>query len=107
MHIKVRPHKRFTREGGLILSDEHVGMIDAALGCEVNVPTVDGTVRMKVPGGTQSGTDFKLAGHGVPNLRSGGRGDHIVTIHVDTPTKLSKRQRELLEQLRTTKKAFF
>lgn len=100
VNIRVRPHKKFTREGNLILSDEHVGMVDAALGTEINVATVDGTVRMKVPAGTQSGTDFKLSGHGVPNLKSGGRGDHIVTIHVDTPTKLSKKQRQLLEDLR-------
>ncbi|HSW66873.1 MAG TPA: DnaJ C-terminal domain-containing protein, partial [Bacillota bacterium] len=54
-------------------------------------------VRMKVPAGTQSGTDFKLSGHGVPHLNQGSRGAHIVTVVVDTPTKLSKKQRELLE----------
>ncbi|HLZ14946.1 MAG TPA: DnaJ C-terminal domain-containing protein, partial [Candidatus Saccharimonadales bacterium] len=55
-------------------------------------------VRMKVSGGTQSGTDFKLSGHGVPHLRSDARGAHIVTVVVDTPTKLTKHQKELLEQ---------
>jgi len=59
---------------------------------------------MKVPAGTQSGTDFKLSGHGVPHLRSESRGAHIVQIIVDTPTKLSKKQRELLEQFGTAKK---
>ncbi len=54
---------------------------------------------MKVPAGTQSGTDFKLSGHGVPHLRKETRGAHIVTIHVETPTKLNKRQKELLEAL--------
>lgn len=100
VNLRVKPHKKFTREGDLILSDEHVDMIDAALGTEIQVATVDGPVRMKVPAGTQSGTDFKLSGHGVPHLRGGGRGAHIVTIVVDTPRKLSKRQQELLEALR-------
>jgi molecular chaperone DnaJ len=59
---------------------------------------------MKVPAGTQSGTDFKLSGHGVPHMRSNSRGSHIVTILVDTPTKLSKEQKTLLEELRDAKK---
>jgi len=99
VHIRVKAHKKFTREGDIILSEEHVGMVDAALGTEIEVPTVDGTVRMKVPAGTQSGTDFKLSGHGVPHMNSERRGPHIVSIIVDTPTKLSKKQKELLSQL--------
>jgi molecular chaperone DnaJ len=73
-------------------------MAEAALGTEIDVDTVDGPVRMKVPAGTQSGTDFKLSSHGVPHLRSETRGPHIVTMVVDTPTKLTKQQKELLEQ---------
>jgi molecular chaperone DnaJ len=96
VNIRVKPHKHFTREGELILSQEHVDMVDAALGTEIDVETVDGPMRMKVPAGTQSGSDFKLSGHGVPHLRGGSRGAHIVTIIVDTPTKLSKQQQELL-----------
>jgi molecular chaperone DnaJ len=96
VNIRVKPHKHFTREGELILSQEHVDMVDAALGTEIDVETVDGPLRMKVPAGTQSGSDFKLSGHGVPHLRGGSRGAHIVTIIVDTPTKLSKQQQELL-----------
>jgi molecular chaperone DnaJ len=98
VHIRVKAHKHFTREGDLILSEEHIGMVDAALGVEIDVDTVDGKVRMKVPAGTQSGTDFKLSGHGVPHVRSDARGPHIVTIIVDTPTKLTKQQKELLQQ---------
>ncbi len=107
--VRVKPHKRFTREGDLILSEETIGMVDAALGVEIDVETVDGPVRMKVPAGTQSGTDFKLSGHGVPHLRGSGRGAQIVTVVVETPTKLSKEQRELLEQLKNTghKKGFW
>lgn len=97
VHIRVRPHKKFTREGTLILSEEHISMTDAALGTELDVDTVDGPVRMKIPAGTQSGTDFKLSGHGVPRIRSETRGAHIVTIVVDIPVKLSKHQKELLK----------
>jgi molecular chaperone DnaJ len=100
VNVRVKPHKQFTREGDLILSEEHIGMADAALGTEIDVETVDGPMRMKIPDGTQSGTDFKLSGHGVPHLNSDIRGAHIVTVTVDTPTKLSKRQKELLEEFR-------
>jgi molecular chaperone DnaJ len=100
VNIKVKPHKKFTREGDLILSSEHINMIDASLGTEIEVDTVDGPVKMRVPIGTQSGTDFKLSGHGVPRLRGGSRGAHIVTILVDTPTKLSSKQKQLLEQIK-------
>jgi len=97
VHIRVKAHRHFTREGNIILSEEHVGMIDAALGTEIDVETVDGKVRMKVPAGTQSGTDFKLSSHGVPHMRSDKRGPHIVSIIVDTPTKLNKKQKQMFE----------
>lgn len=102
--LRVRAHKKFTREGDLILSEEHVDMIDAALGTEIEVETVDGPVTMKVPAGTQSGTDFKLSGHGVPHLRASSRGAHIVSIIVDTPTKLSKKQKDLLVEIKSSRK---
>jgi molecular chaperone DnaJ len=98
--VRVKPHKHFTREGDLILSEQHLDMVEAALGTEIEVETVDGPVRMKIPAGTQSGSDFRLANHGVPSIRNkDSRGSHIVTIHVDTPTKLSHEQEELLQQL--------
>ena len=102
VNIRVKPHKHFTREGDIILSEEHVSMVDAALGTEVDVETVDGPVRMKIPAGTQSGSDFKLADHGVPHIRGDSRGSHIVTVIVDTPTKLTKEQQALLEQFAAT-----
>jgi molecular chaperone DnaJ len=107
VHVRVKAHKKFTREGDIILSEEHVSMVNAALGTEIEVETVDGTIRMKVPAGTQSGTDFKLSSHGVPHLRAESRGPHIVSIIVDTPTKLSKKQKELLEQFGGAKKRGF
>lgn len=107
VQLNVKAHKFFTREGDLILSNEHVSMIDAALGAEITVQTVDGPVKMKVPAGTQSGTDFKLSGHGVPHIKGDTRGAHIVTVLVDTPTNLSKEQKEILEGLKTAKKKGF
>jgi molecular chaperone DnaJ len=109
VNIRVKPHKKFTREGDLILSNEHIRMVDAALGTEIEVDTVDGPVKMRIPIGTQSGTDFKLSGHGAPRLRGGSRGAHIVTISVDTPTKLSAQQKKIIEQLRDadSKKGLF
>lgn len=104
INVRVKPHKKFTREGDLILSEEHIDMVAAALGTEITVDTVDGKVRMKVPAGTQSGSDFKLSNHGVPHLKGGTRGAHIVTIVVDTPTKLTKAQKELLEQFNSEPK---
>lgn len=100
VNVRVKPHKKFTREGDIILSEESVSMVDAALGTEIKVDTVDGPITMKVPAGTQSGTDFKLSSHGVPHIKSDVRGPHIVTINVETPTKLSKRQQELLEEFK-------
>jgi molecular chaperone DnaJ len=98
VNVRVKPHKKFTREGDIILSEEHIDMVSAALGTEIEVDTVDGKVRMKVPAGTQSGSDFKLSNHGVPHIKGSTRGAHIVTMVVDTPTKLSKQQKELLQQ---------
>ncbi|MBQ9018106.1 DnaJ domain-containing protein [Candidatus Saccharibacteria bacterium] len=107
VRIRVKPHKHLTREGTIILSEQTVSMVDAALGCEIEVETVDGTVTMKVPAGTQSGTPFKLSGHGVPFRADGDRGPHIVTVIVETPKNLSKKQKELLEEFRGSKKRGF
>lgn len=107
VRIHVKPHKTLTREGTLILSEERISMVDAALGCEIDVETVDGKVTMKVPAGTDSGTPFKLSGHGVPFRADGDRGPHIVTIIVETPKNLSRKQKELLEEFKKSKKRGF
>lgn len=109
VNLRVKAHKKFTREGDLILSEETIPMVDAALGIEMDIDTVDGPVKMKIPAGTQSGTDFKLSGHGVPHMRGGGRGAHIVTIVVETPQSLSKAQKDILEQFKAAdgKKGFW
>lgn len=97
VNVRVKPHKKFTREGNLILSDETISMVEAALGTEIEVDTVEGKTKLDIPAGTQSGSDFKISGLGVPNLRGKGRGDHIVRILVEIPKKLSKKQKQLLE----------
>lgn len=107
VRIKVKPHKHLTREGAIILSEEHIDMVDAALGCEIDVETVDGKITMKVPAGTQSGTPFKLSGHGVPFRADGDRGPHIVTVVVETPKNLSRKQKELLTEFKKAKKRGF
>jgi molecular chaperone DnaJ len=100
VEIRVKPHKNFVREGDLILSRDSISMIDAALGTEIDVDTVDGKKTLKIPAGTQPGTDFRLRGLGVPHLRGGGRGDHIVQINVTVPKKLSRKQKKALEDIR-------
>ena len=102
--VKVKPDKHLTREGVIILSEERISMVDAALGTEIEVETVDGPITMKVPAGTQSGTPFKLSGHGVPFRADGDRGPHIVNVIVETPRNLSKKQREILEEFKSAKK---
>lgn len=104
IRVKVKPHKNLTREGSIILSEHKIDMVDAALGSEIEVETVDGKITMKVPAGTQSGTPFKLSGHGVPFRADGDRGPHIVTIIVETPKNLSKKQKELLTEFKKAKK---
>lgn len=104
VQIRVKPHKNLTREGAIILSEQKIDMVDAALGCTVEVETVDGKITMKIPAGTQSGTPFKLSGHGVPFRADGDRGPHIVTIIVETPKNLSRRQKELLEEFKSSAK---
>jgi len=107
VRVRVRPHKKFTREGNLILSEETISMVDAALGTSIKVDTIDGPVTMKIPAGTQPDTPFKLSGRGVPFRADGDRGPHIVTINVEIPKKLNKKQKDLLEQLRSVKKGFW
>ncbi len=100
--IHVDDHEHFQREGQLIFLQLPVPMVQAALGCEVDVPTINGTSKLKVPAGTQSGDRFTLRGEGVKNLRGSGKGDMLVEMQVKTPTKLSKQQKELLCQFDDT-----
>jgi molecular chaperone DnaJ len=101
VQVNVAAHKHFTREGELILSDEEISMVDAALGTEIKIETVDGDIeKLKIPAGTQSGEDFQLKDYGVPRLGKKGRGDHIVRVKVITPQKLSRKQKQLLKDFK-------
>lgn len=104
VEVRVKPHKKFIREGDLILSTETISMIDAALGTSIDVETVEGTKTMKIPAGTQPGTDFRLRDLGVPHIRGNARGDHIVQLKVEVPKKLNKKQKTLLEDLKKSGK---
>ncbi len=97
--VVVEPHKTLSRDGEHIISELPISFYQAALGATVEVETVDGLVELKIPAGTQSGKVFRLRGKGVPHLESTRRGDHLVTIRVITPTKLSKKEKEILHKL--------
>jgi molecular chaperone DnaJ len=98
VRIHVRPHPVFQREGAHLLLDYPVHLAQAALGAEVEVPTLNGRVSMKIPAGTQSGTIFRVRGKGLPDLHDGRAGDLLVRVVVEIPTKLTARQRQLLEE---------
>jgi molecular chaperone DnaJ len=98
--VHVTPHALLRRDGTEIYYDLQLSIAQAALGTRVRIPTIEGEEDLEVRGGTQPGAEIRLRGRGVPHLRrSGTRGDLHVMVHVNVPTKLSKRQRELLEEL--------
>lgn len=100
--VLVQPHARFERDGASILLDQEVSFAQAALGAEIEVPTLDGKVKLNIPEGTQTGTTFRLKGKGVPFLRNGGRGDQFVTVKVAVPRGLSSAQKDALRQYAQT-----
>lgn len=97
--VDVRPHPSFQREGADIISEETISFVQAALGTEILVETIDGKIKLRVPAGTQPGSVFRLRGKGAPYLRGSDRGDHYVRIKVIIPKNLTSRQRKLLEEL--------
>jgi molecular chaperone DnaJ len=97
--VKVKPHKYFRRQGEDILLDININIPQAALGADIEVPTVDGPVLLKVPAGTQPGKVFRMRGKGVPHLRGSGRGDQMVLVNVDIPRTITEEQRALFETL--------
>jgi molecular chaperone DnaJ len=99
--LHVKEHPFFERDGKDLYCVVPISIPQAALGAEITVPTMEGEHKLKVPEGTQSGTRFRLRGKGVPSVNGHGKGDLFVEVRVQTPGKLSKRQRELLEELDT------
>jgi len=102
LEVQVKPHKFFRRNKDSILLDVNINVAQAALGAEIEVPTMDGPTRLHIPGGTQPGKVFTLKGKGVPHLKSRTRGDQMVIVNVEIPKNLSSDQRKLLEQLGKT-----
>lgn len=97
--LSVKKHEFFQREGENILYELPINFAQAALGAEVEVPTLDGKAEMKIPAGTQTGRVFRLKERGVPRLRGSGRGDQLVKIRVVTPRSLNDQQRKLFQEL--------
>lgn len=97
----IKPHETFTREGKHLFCEVPISFPQAALGAEVDIPTLDGTDTLKISPGTQTGSDFRLRGRGVTSIneRHSGQGDLIVRVVIETPVKLSDQQKQLLENL--------
>ena len=102
VHLSVSPHPVFRREGSHLIVEYPLNIAQAALGAEVDVPSMNGRVSMKIPPGTQSGTVFRVRGKGLPDVHDGGSGDLLVRVTVETPTNLTATQRRLLEDVGKT-----
>jgi molecular chaperone DnaJ len=98
VYLAVDEHPLFKREGQDIICDIPIGFAQAALGAEIEVPTLTGTAKLKIPSGTQPGHVFRLRGKGFPHLRGSGSGDQLCKVVVEVPSKLTARQRELLQE---------
>ena len=97
--LDVQPHKFFKRRENDVILNLDINLAQAVLGADIEVPTVDGDEKLKIPAGTQAGKVFHLKGKGVPHLHRSGRGNQLVIVNVEIPSKLTKEQRELFEKL--------
>ncbi|TDT70507.1 molecular chaperone DnaJ [Hypnocyclicus thermotrophus] len=102
IYISVKPHDIFERIDDNVICEVPISFATASLGGEIEVPTLEGTVKIKIPAGTQNGKVFKLKGKGINNSRGFGRGDQLVKILVEVPTNLTREQKELIEKLDET-----
>ena len=98
IYLSVEEHQLFRREGQDVILEVPVSFSQAALGTELEVPTLNGHEKLKVPAGTQPGHVFRLRGKGFPHLRGSGAGDQVCRVMVEVPTKLSSKQKELLKE---------
>jgi len=96
VQVTVRPHPKFRRDGTAVLLEQPVTFLQAALGAQLTIDTIDGPVQYDLPEGTQTGTTFRLRGKGIPDLSGRGRGDQFVTVKVQVPTRLTLAQKEAL-----------
>ena len=102
VEVVVKPHDIFERDGADLYMDVPISFPDAALGTKIEIPTLDGRVNLSIPEGTQSGKMFRLTGKGVTPIRSSMRGDLYCRVKVETPVKLSGKQKQLIEELRAS-----
>lgn len=100
INIEEKPHDYLQRDGMNLIYELYLNFADASLGTSIEVPTIDGVVKIKIPAGTQSGKIFRLKGKGLPSVQSYGKGDQLIHVNVWTPKKLNNEERELLEKLR-------
>lgn len=96
--MSVAPHKLFKRDGVHVYLDAPITFVQAVLGDELEIPTIDGKVKYEIPEGTQTGTTFRLRGKGIPQVNGRGRGDQYVTVHIETPKNLNREQKEALKK---------
>jgi molecular chaperone DnaJ len=100
--IEEKKHPELTREGQNIIYELYLNFVDATLGTNVEIPTIDGRVKIKIPGGTQSGKMLRLKDKGLPSVQAYGRGDQIIHVNIWTPKKVSDEEKRLLEKLRNS-----
>ncbi|MFY9779304.1 MAG: molecular chaperone DnaJ [Candidatus Baltobacteraceae bacterium] len=97
VYLNIAPHARFRRDGLDLFVDVPIAFTQAALGASIEFPSLDAPLPLQIAAGTQNGSTYRVRGHGMPSVRGGNRGDLLVTVHVVVPTKLSRKERELLE----------
>jgi molecular chaperone DnaJ len=102
LEIHVRPHEIFERHGADLYCEVPVDFATAVLGGDVDVPTLEGKIKMKVPAGTQGGKTFRLRGRGIVDIHGRGRGDELVKVQIDVPTELSAEQKKILKDFQKT-----
>lgn len=102
--IRIADHRQFRRDGHDVRSEQAISFAQAALGAVIDVPTLDGEIKLRIPEGTQPGRVFRIRGRGIPQAsgKQAPRGDHLLEVRVEVPTELSPRQRELIEELQRT-----
>jgi molecular chaperone DnaJ len=98
LEVQIAPHPLFTRQGMDLYYQARLSFVEAALGTEIEVPTLDSQARLAIPSGTQSGATFRLPDHGLPGLRGKSRGDLVVVVNLQTPTQLTPQQEKLLKE---------
>jgi molecular chaperone DnaJ len=97
-YVRIKPHEFLQRDGNNLIAVVPISFTQAALGATIDVPSLDGTKHLKIPAGTQYGSVFRIKGQGLPDIRSGRRGEQLVQVTIETPAKLNSKQRELLEE---------